>query len=204
MLETVPGMTGHRLLPLVAAALLLGACAATPQPAAPPKVATLASAGPSAKPTTAAATATGKGIRLRLDSTEDEQIKLVENYQECLFQNGVKEVADDGRPRPAGKTKRLLDESGEPKSAYAACAGKKPLPPAELDENANPNFAAQWEDNVRCLRVERARRLLHHTRLPLAEIADQVGYSDQSHMTRDFRRAFDQSPAAYRRLVRGH
>ena len=152
MLETVPGMTGHRLLPLVAAALLLGACAATPQPAAPPKVATLASAGPSAKPTTAAATATGKGIRLRLDSTEDEQIKLVENYQECLFQNGVKEVADDGRPRPAGKTKRLLDESGEPKSAYAACAGKKPLPPAELDENANPNFAAQWEDNVRCLR----------------------------------------------------
>ena len=49
--------------------------------------------------------------------------------------------------------------------------------------------------------AERARRLLHHTRLSLSEIAATVGYSDQSHLTRDFRRAFNHSPGAYRWLA---
>jgi hypothetical protein len=166
VLDTVPGMPRYRTLPLVLAVALLGACGSTPPEA--PKIATLTSAGPSAPAAPAAAGRPGntggeQGVRARLDSTEQEQIKIVEQYQECLFQNGVKEVADDGGPRPAGKSKRILDESGEPKSAYVACAGKKPLPPVELDENANPNFAAQWEDNVRCLR---AHGLKVHTTEP--------------------------------------
>jgi len=105
-----------------------------------------------------------QGTRLRLDSTEQEQAKLLEEYRECLFQHGVKEKPNDpNRIAPAGAAKRNLDESGEPKSAYVACAAKKPLPPVELDENANPNFAAQWEDNVRCLR---AHGLKVHTTEP--------------------------------------
>jgi hypothetical protein len=163
VIDTVRAMPRYRILALVLAVALLGACGSTPREA-PPKVATLASTEPStAATTTAAAGGKTEGVRARLDSTEEEQIKIVEQYQECLFQNGVKEVADDGGPRPAGKAKRNLDESGEPKSAYVACAAKKPLPPVELDENANPNFAAQWEDNVRCLR---AHGLKVHTTEP--------------------------------------
>lgn len=64
-------------------------------------------------------------------------------------------------------------------------------------------FGCAVGEYVRSLRVERARRLLHHTPMGLTEIAARVGYSDQSHMTRDFRRAFDQGPGAYRTLTRG-
>jgi hypothetical protein len=149
---------------LIAAAAVLGGCGSKPSV---PDIATLASAAPPAAGQKAGQGATQgggneQGIRLRLDSTDEERIHLIEQYQECLFQHGVKEKKVDG-PVPAGTEKRQLDTSGEPKSAYLACAAKKPLKPVELDENANPNFAAQWEDNVRCLRTH---GLMVHTTKP--------------------------------------
>jgi len=49
-------------------------------------------------------------------------------------------------------------------------------------------------------RIWRARELLLTSRLPLAEIAFEVGFSDQSHFTNAFRRETAMTPAAYRRL----
>lgn len=46
-------------------------------------------------------------------------------------------------------------------------------------------------------RMERAALLLSETRLPVAEIAQRVGYGDQSAFTRAFRRFFGETPAAY-------
>jgi hypothetical protein len=156
VIDTVPGMPRYRILRLVAAVALLGACGSAPQPAS--KIATLTSGAPTTAASGSAASGgpagPEQGTRWRLDSTDEEQIQLVEQYQECLFQHGVKEKPRDKNAMTvAGKAKHNLDESGEPKAAYAACAPKKPLPPVELDPNANPNFAAQWADNVRCLRA---------------------------------------------------
>jgi AraC family transcriptional regulator len=55
---------------------------------------------------------------------------------------------------------------------------------------------------VRRLRVERARADLEKSRDSLSAIALRHGYADQSHFTREFRRATGLTPAAYRR-VRG-
>ena len=48
-------------------------------------------------------------------------------------------------------------------------------------------------------RLRHARHLLMHSPMPIAEIALQLGYSDQTALTRAMRRELDQTPAAYRR-----
>lgn len=52
------------------------------------------------------------------------------------------------------------------------------------------------------LRLERARDLLGNSELPLAAIAEEVGFSNQSHMTSSFRRHYDITPALLRRQRR--
>jgi len=48
-------------------------------------------------------------------------------------------------------------------------------------------------------RVEAAERLLASTASPVSEIAVQVGFADQSHLTKVFRKALGTTPAAWRR-----
>src|SRR5262245_30776213 len=48
------------------------------------------------------------------------------------------------------------------------------------------------------LRLERAETLLSESDLPLAQVALQVGFADQSHFTAAFRRATSITPRAYR------
>lgn len=53
------------------------------------------------------------------------------------------------------------------------------------------------------LRLARARHLLAHTDVPIAELACRVGYADQSALTRAMHKAMGLTPAAYRRNARG-
>jgi AraC-like DNA-binding protein len=62
-------------------------------------------------------------------------------------------------------------------------------------------FGLTPEDFRRQLRIERARRLLSG-RERLADIAATAGFSDQSHMTREFRRLVGVTPGGYRRALR--
>ena len=48
-------------------------------------------------------------------------------------------------------------------------------------------------------RLERARDLLRQAESPIAEIAQGLGFADQSHLTRLFRARFGMTPAAYAR-----
>jgi AraC family transcriptional regulator len=47
-------------------------------------------------------------------------------------------------------------------------------------------------------RIKRAKRLLSHTRLPLALIAQETGFADQSHLTQMFRREMGVTPGRFR------
>jgi AraC-like DNA-binding protein len=57
-------------------------------------------------------------------------------------------------------------------------------------------------DYLRQLRVDAARRLLSETERPIADIALETGFTDQSHLTRVFRRCLGETPAAFRRRYR--
>jgi AraC family transcriptional regulator len=47
-------------------------------------------------------------------------------------------------------------------------------------------------------RLERAKRLLRQTRRPLAWIAQEAGFADQSHLTQLFRRELGVTPGRFR------
>ena len=53
-------------------------------------------------------------------------------------------------------------------------------------------------DRLAATRLDRAEDLLRETRLSIAEIALAVGFSDQSALTRSFRRRRGTTPAAFR------
>ncbi len=52
------------------------------------------------------------------------------------------------------------------------------------------------------LRIETAKELLASSNLTIQEIADQVGYQDQGHLTRLFKHNLNLTPKAYRAMVR--
>ena len=52
------------------------------------------------------------------------------------------------------------------------------------------------------LRIETAKELLASSNLTIQEIADQVGYQDQGHLTRLFKKDLNLTPKAYRAMVR--
>lgn len=138
----------HRSAALLAALVALSACGGPAGETGKSDVATLASGAP--KATASTATADSGRPQLRLDMTDEDEQRLWTTYDDCLVAHGVKTTSIN-QPGPAGLGRRL-DQSGEPKSAYRACANKLPLQPPELDQDKNPNYAQQWNDNVRCLR----------------------------------------------------
>jgi AraC family transcriptional regulator len=51
-------------------------------------------------------------------------------------------------------------------------------------------------------RIELAQKLLSESDLTVADIAAQLGFSDQAHLTKAFRQIAGETPAAWRRLQR--
>jgi AraC family transcriptional regulator len=52
---------------------------------------------------------------------------------------------------------------------------------------------------ARNARLERAHQALQHSSKPIKLIAEEVGFADQAHFTRAFKRAFGYAPSAVRR-----
>jgi len=133
----------------LATLLTVSACAASPT-TDDSGVASLSSGAPVAAST--GATADSGRPQLRLDMSDEDKTRLWTLYEDCLVAHGVKVNPVDQPGAVGNGPGRRLDQSGEPKSAYTACKNKLPLQPPELDEDKNPNYAQQWNDNVRCLR----------------------------------------------------
>lgn len=79
---------------------------------------------------------------------------------------------------------------------------------AEVINRSPSHFARQFRAEMGVppyqylvsLRLDKAQDLLERTRLSIAEIAFECGFSHQEHLTRLFRRRYETTPAAYRKL----
>jgi len=76
------------------------------------------------------------------------------------------------------------------------------LEPTRLVRGFRRHLQTTPADYLRQLRVDAARRLLSETERPIADIALETGFTDQSHLTRVFRRCLGETPAAFRRRFR--
>jgi AraC family transcriptional regulator len=85
-------------------------------------------------------------------------------------------------------------------SEVAAVAG---VHPSHLVRAFKQTFGETPASRIRRLRLEWAAvQIVDAEGPPLADVAARAGFADQSHFTREFRRRFRMTPAAYRRTNR--
>jgi AraC family transcriptional regulator len=72
--------------------------------------------------------------------------------------------------------------------------------PTYLAASFQKYFGVSVGEFVRLRRIEQAREMLSHTDHPLSEVALLLGFSDQSHFCRTFKKQTGLSPLEYRRL----
>jgi len=74
--------------------------------------------------------------------------------------------------------------------------------PAHLDRVFRRHFGCSVSEYVGRLRIDRAAHELACTNRPLAEIALETGFCDQSHFTRMFKRRIQMTPGQFRKSLR--
>ena len=108
----------------------------------------------------------------------------------------------DRRPPPwiSDVAERLRAELCEPLTVkgLAADLGVSPL---RLSREFRRTYGESVGEMQRRLRIDESCRRLGEPEARLADIAADVGFADQSHFNRVFRKALDMTPAAYRRLM---
>jgi AraC family transcriptional regulator len=114
----------------------------------------------------------------------------------------VAEGASPGKGPPRWVSRAyeaIMDRSSEQRLCVRDVAAELDVHPVHLARAFRATWGCSPGELIRWRRVDRAAELLRRSELPVAEIAAQTGFVDQSHLTRAFRAAYRTTPAAYRR-----
>lgn len=114
-----------------------------------------------------------------------------------------------GEPRPRRGSEWLirvverLHDSPESLPSLLELAQLAGVHPAHLARSFRQVHGVSVGEYQRNLRIERARELLLRTHLPIAGIAAESGFVDQSHFTRVFHRVTGETPRCWRQRMQG-
>jgi AraC family transcriptional regulator len=119
---------------------------------------------------------------------------------ELLATAGRASLGERGVSRPAWleRARECLHQGLSRRWTLEALAGAAEVEPSRLVRGFRRHLRTTPADYLRQLRVQEARALLAGSERPVAEIALDLGFTDQSHLTRVFRRSFGETPAAFR------
>jgi transcriptional regulator GlxA family with amidase domain len=107
-------------------------------------------------------------------------------------------------PWQLAKAREMMEESIGGNLDLDEVARTCDLAPARFGRAFRLSTGLSPTNWVRQRRIERAKQLLFGTKLPLAQIALECGFSDQAHFTRAFSVATGSCPGAWRRERRVH
>lgn len=95
----------------------------------------------------------------------------------------------------------IADRAAQPGMEVRSIAAEVGVHPVSLARRYRRHYGQSPAAAIRQARADRAAGLMARG-ADLAALADETGYADQSHMTRDFTRIYGLSPARYRALFR--
>lgn len=105
------------------------------------------------------------------------------------------------RPRWLVKARDILDARFQEPLTLGAVAREAAVHPVYFAATFRRFERCSVGEYVRRRRLEHARRRLAERDLPLAEIALEAGFADQSHLTRTFKRFTGMTPGQYRTFL---
>jgi AraC family transcriptional regulator len=103
--------------------------------------------------------------------------------------------------RQVARIVEYIDANLSAKFSHADLAGVAGVSSSRLNALFKRSFGLSVHQYVICQRVERAMHLLSKPGVRLCDVAQQSGFSDQSHMTRFMRRIIGITPAELRRTT---
>lgn len=107
-------------------------------------------------------------------------------------------TASDGSRSRLGAIRDYIESNLDADLSLTAIADAVGARPHRLARDFRAGTGTPLHQYVIARRVERAARLLRTSATPIATIAAECGFTDQSHLTNVFRRRFGVTPSVYR------
>jgi two-component system response regulator YesN len=106
-------------------------------------------------------------------------------------------------PTPLTAVTAYIEKNYDRNLSVAELARQAHLSPSRVSHLFKEKFGLSLIDQLTRVRIDNAKKLLLETNLSCLEIAAEVGYQEQAHFTRVFRRLEKVTPRRYRALNRG-
>lgn len=141
-------------------------------------------------------------MRKLLPSIDGMGPMMVETASLELVASLTPSFKDDGEHLPSWllRAKELISDCCTTGVSIHSIAQAVAVHPVHLARTFRSHFFMSPAEYLRRCRINKARQLLLGSSRPLAEVAGDVGFSDQSHFANAFKRETGMTPAYYRGL----
>ena len=133
----------------------------------------------------------------------ERQVLMLEIARRSLRHSDrrAEEIKATNNPAAVRRARELIDDRYAESLTLSELAAAAGLSPFRLCRSFRRAVGFPPHEYLTCRRVERAKALLR-SGLPPADVAAAVGFCDQSHLTRHFRRRVGVTPGQYRSKTR--
>ena len=109
----------------------------------------------------------------------------------------LRRAAGGGDADRIGRAMAFIEQNADRRLSVLSVARQVAMSPSHFAHRFREVASVTPMRYLKLVRLERARDLLLADGLPVAEVADRIGYGSPSHFTRDFKRRYGLAPGRY-------